>query len=629
MTMTGINGKNNNQKELIVLYDSSIELFELEKIQNKSNIKIISMDHKSSEILHSNQFSYFISDDYLTDIERKNIQNTAFQLSNWFNEKEISKFLIYRGVNLGSLVKSELINILVNFLNNFYTIYKIIQKFESKYIICSKKFSKFVKNFSSDVIVLETKNIENSLPLDELETNINLGLKNLNVKLSINRLNQLKSFSEKFSNIMLKTKINKNSNSFLLCEFNTKKFSKLFENMPNFDTNYVIYNRRQPSIWDKESLLIIKHSHCILENHKNLDSIKNESTKSRKSNIHEIIENLKINENLLSKIFFIHDLSFWNLFKNIFFLLIEKRFDSYSHEVILSENLIKKYDFNGILLQNEVGPNEQILIQLGKLNQIPIYLLQHGINWCTNEAFHLMKHHGVMGYDVDYQLVWGNIDYNYRKKQKFNNKKIIQIGNPAFDSYLNQNSSEKNYILLATSGPTQENIFDLSQTTIKKNIKTIKKIAEIINSTNHNLKIKIHPSPDEFDPTELMKKINPKIQVIKSGNISDLIKNSLLVIVIDFSTIILDAYILKKPIISIPVKNNGFGIPIAFSNNSCIIANIENLESCINSLLEKEYANRVKVGTHSLNEYISNLGSSSKKLLSILNDTQSDEYNSI
>ena len=44
-------------------------------------------------------------------------------------------------------------------------------------------------------------------------------------------------------------------------------------------------------------------------------------------------------------------------------------------------------------------------------------------------------------------------------------------------------------------------------------------------SLNHKLLIKIHPSPDEFDPTELVRSINPDIQVIKTGNISNLIKN--------------------------------------------------------------------------------------------------------
>ena len=41
-------------------------------------------------------------------------------------------------------------------------------------------------------------------------------------------------------------------------------------------------------------------------------------------------------------------------------------------------------------------------------------------------------------------------------------------------------------------------------------------------------------------------------------------------------------------------------------------------------LLKKEYIERVEAGTRSLNEYMSNLGSSSKKLLSTLNDTKYD-----
>ena len=66
---------------------------------------------------------------------------------------------------------------------------------------------------------------------------------------------------------------------------------------------------------------------------------------------------------------------------------------------------------------------------------------------------------------------------------------------------------------------------------------------------------------------KLVQKINPNIKIVKSGKISPLIKNSNFVIVIDFSTVILDAHLLKKPVISITVKNNGFGIPFDFRTN--------------------------------------------------------------
>tara|TARA_B100001540_G_C15816913_1_gene648168 strand:+ start:13552 stop:15426 length:1875 start_codon:yes stop_codon:yes gene_type:complete len=619
MIMTGISGKNKNSEKIIVLFDSSIKIDEIKKIQSDyDDVQIIIIDSLSNKILKKNNITCVPFDDYISNDEKLNIQKTSYLLSDWYLEKSLANIMKYHNVNLGSLLKSELINILVNFLKNFYTVYKITQKHNLEKFFCSKKFEPFFKNFSKNVIILESENSYETLPLDTLETNINVGLKNLNLKIGVNRLNQLKNLAEKFSNIVLKPKINVDSNFFLFSELNTKRFSKLFKKMPDFPENYVIYNRRQPSIWDKESLSILKNSKSILENSNSLDSIKNQSSTSRISDIQEIIKNLKIQENILCKLFVIENMSFWTLFKNIFFTLIEKRFETYSYEIILVENLLNKYDFKGILLQNEVGPNEQILIQLGKNQKIPIHLMQHGLIFDTNDALQMNKHQGVMGYDVDYQLVWGKIDYDYRKSQGFDTEKIIKIGSPIYDGFLNLNTPNRDYILLATSGPTEEDIFDLTLDTINKNIQTIKKISKIVSSMNHDLIIKTHPSPDEFDPTKILEKINPNIQIIKSGNISNLIKNCSLMIVIDFSSVILDSHLMKKPVISISVKNNGYGSPTAFSNASCITSNVENLENNIRIILEKKYSEQVQNGLNSATDYITNIGCSSEKLLSFL-----------
>ena len=176
---------------------------------------------------------------------------------------------------------------------------------------------------------------------------------------------------------------------------------------------------------------------------------------------------------------------------------------------------------------------------------------------------------------------------NYREKIGFDRKTLFRIGTPIYENFNSiENFSENNYVLLATSGPTKENIFDLSIETIQKNIQTIQSICKILTKLNKKLIIKIHPSPDEFDPTELIKKINPNIKIIKSGKIFPLIKNSDFVIVIDFSTIILDAHLLKKPVISLTVKNNGFGIPFDFRTDSSICTNVDELEKIIVKLDE-------------------------------------------
>ena len=137
---------------------------------------------------------------------------------------------------------------------------------------------------------------------------------------------------------------------------------------------------------------------------------------------------------------------------------------------------------------------------------------------------------------------------------------------------------------------------------------------------NKKLIIKTHPSPDEFDPTELVKSIDPNIQVIKTGNISQLIKNCSLMIVIDFSSVILDAYLLKKPIINISVKNNGYGTPTAFSNNSCMMENLKTLENSVMKILEIDNSYLIENSIISSQNYISNLGNASENLLKFLSN---------
>ena len=136
---------------------------------------------------------------------------------------------------------------------------------------------------------------------------------------------------------------------------------------------------------------------------------------------------------------------------------------------------------------------------------------------------------------------------------------------------------------------------------------------------NKKLIIKIHPSPDEYDPSELVKSINPEIDVIKSGNISELIKNCSLMILIDFSTVVLDAYVLNKPIISVPVKDNGYGLPTALTDNSILVTELNTLEQSIKKILTDNHDLFIK-SKNSRENYLSNIGNSSEKLLEFLSN---------
>ena len=616
--MIGANGKNSSEK-LVIIYDFSVSIEQIRFIQKTNESIIIPLNFQCFQKLEENNIPCVPPDEFLTREEMKIIQESSYELSDWYLDEKLEKILEYENVNIGSTIQSEFINIIVNFLREFCIIEKIVKRY-SYSIICSSRVGIVLQQFTDNFSKFETTENQTNLPLDSLSTNIELkfGGKKFGLKIGKKRLNSLKSITEKFSNSLVRPTINPNSKFFLFSEINTKKFSSLFLKMSEYQENFVVYNRRQPSIWDKESLFVIKNSNVIIENEKTLNQHEKIKINERKKMIDEILFKLKDQNSIFEKKFTIFDISFWDCFKDTFFSLLEKRFFDHSYEIELSNELLDKHTFNAIVLQNEIGPHEQILLQLGKLRKIPILLLQHGLIFDTNEGYLMNKYQGVLGLNSDYQLVWGTVDYQYREKLGFDIDKIIKIGSPIYDKTNVKGNLKKNYVLLATSGPTTEDVFDLTVETNMKNIETIKKISEIMKKLNQKLIIKIHPSPDEYDPTDLVKRVDDSIEVIKTGDISEIIKNCVLMIVIDFSSVILDGYLLKKPIISIPVKDNNYGLPTALTNESCIISKLEDLEQNIEDILKKSTSKLVENEKISCHNYLSNPGNSSQNLLDFL-----------
>ena len=351
--MTGINGKNNLEKTLI-FFDSSFDLNKIREIQKTQNPIVISMDFLSFDLLKRNKISHIISDDFLTKKDMTLIQKTAYKLSDWYEEEQFSQILKYKGVNVGSLIQAELINILVNFLKKFYTVYKISQKYQNHTFICSDYILNIIQIFSKKFIKIKSKKNIGTLPLDSLNTNLEFGFKKFNLKFKVGtkKLNSLKSFTEKFSNSLIKSELNYNSKSFLFSELIPLKFSALFQKMSDFEDNYIIYNRRQPLIWNKESLSIFKNSKAVLENENTLRPTIKSTSNDREVLSEKFVNNLKIYDNILTEFFRINNISFWVAFKQIFLNLLTKRFFENYYEIDLAKELLDKYSFAGIILQN-------------------------------------------------------------------------------------------------------------------------------------------------------------------------------------------------------------------------------------------------------------------------------------
>ena len=276
------------------------------------------------------------------------------------------------------------------------------------------------------------------------------------------------------------------------------------------------------------------------------------------------------------------------------------------------------------MILSEVGSNERIALQLSRQKHIPVCLLQHGAIYDTAEAYDMNVAQGVVPLKSDYYLCWGKITETYAERLGIKSEKIHTLGSSVYDKvkFDEQNSSKNDYLVLATSGPTKEDTSDLTVGIIEKNMSAIKKICQLANKYNKKLIIKTHPSPDELDPSFIAKQVNSKIKVINEGKISPLIQSCELLITIDFTSVILDAHLLGKPVISLSVKDNGWGIPPALKNNSCLVTDLEKLNDDLKDVLNNEQIRNqlIKNGTKSSNKYLSYQNNGSSKLIGFLEE---------
>jgi len=621
----------NNNSEFVILFDSISDLDDLVEMSSKNISTIISFDYDTHKILKDKKINHEISDNYLSKKDLRNIQKTAYLISEWFNSDIISKYINYNGVNLGSLIQDELINILVNYIKKVFELYKISKQLNDSTFVSSYSCHEIMKNFAKNIMKFKNSKMENfgQLPLDSTKVRMKIGIKNHSMEFRIpkNVFTRLKSISEKPSKFMLSKNhsIAENSKNILVVEFNIIRYQTFFEQMSNSNLNFVTYNRRSPTFWNIQSYNLIKQSGCIIETKNSLyDTNLKKMISDGKIQIKSKLLDLFSTEIFFKSFFSIDGISFWSPFKVFFTNYFIKRALEFVEEIELLKKLVEKYTFSSILVLSETGSNERIALQLARQKEIPVCLLQHGLNYDTKEAYDMNVAQGALPVKSDHYICWGKINEDYCKSLRIKLEKIHVIGSPVFDKvrFDERNFYKKDYVLLATAAPTKEDASDLTVEIIEKYMNAIKKICLLMSKYNKKLIIKIHPSPDELDPSFIAKQINSEIKVIKEGNISPLIQSCDLMIVIDFTSPILDAHILKKPVISVSVKDNGWGIPTALKNNSCLTTDLEKFEDDLKDVLNNDNIRNqlIKNGTKSSNEYLSYQNNGSSKLIEFLEE---------
>jgi len=612
-----------DKKQNIVFFESSTDLKNIEKFIPKNSSVIITFDYKSHEILTRRKISHKISDSFLDENDIYFLQQEAYRLTKWF-ETKVSDSITYENINLGELFYIDFYFILLPILKKFFEITQIIKKYPHAKFFTSSAHYEMIKQFSSSVISLGGKKLSAKFYLDTMSNRFEIGGKYITINISKKHYNSLKKLTEK---IIVKKiqKMNPSKKTILLTEFDPLKYTKIFSPELQNISNILLYNRRRPAIWNSQSLSILKKSGCgiISENHL-MDKTLSNSIQKNDQLSKNFIQSLLNHEDFLESFFAINGASFWQSIKHNFIQLCKSRFKNALTEIMLAKKLFEEFTPSAVIVLSEMGFQEQILIQVAKKFQTSVILLQHGLNFDDKAAFEANQFLGVIPNRSDKIAVWGTVDKQYLEECKIPLKKIQVVGNPYFDELFeehNQTLAEnKGFVLLAAQSPNVGSfVIDAQAKTMEKYLESIRTICNTVLKADKELIIKLHPDPAELDITSFVQKIDPNIQVIKTGSISDLIRSCDVLVTIDISTVTLEAQISEKPVISVSVKNYNIGDDNCsfFKSKSCIRTEIQNFEMNFNRLLQDQEFKRETInrGKKYVDNYLSNKGNASQKLI--------------
>ncbi len=613
--------KTKNNLEKILLVDYSFDIKSLKDTKNEYS-RIITFDYDSHNLLSENNITHEISDTFVNKTDLQKIQQSSYELLKWSIQKEIHSLIEYDGINLGNLLYLELLDIIVQFVKKFFEIIKIFHINKNCQFIASGVIYDMISTLTNHVIKLESLKITE--PNDNVKYSYRLGNRSISLNLSKTGYIKLKNISESFfQSIFHFDKPTNSKKNILMVEFDPVKYKKFLFSANNSAQNIILYNRRRPAIWNFESFKVVKKSKCRIITLKTLTD--NDSQNKIIKLQHKIEGKLDLlwTNNIFKSFFSIDDYSFWVSLKSVFVELVNRRILDAIVEIEITKKLFDNYNVGSVLILSEIGFNEQITMHVAKQHKVPIMMIQHGVPYETAEAFERNNISGFFPNLSNKLIVWGTSTQKYVENSGFDASKVITLGSPIYDDLFNKKIIHKNSknILLATSPPMKDLAFDNLVETNENYKNAIEKICNTVTTLNRQLIIKLHPSLVDFDIESFVKKINPKILVIKSGSIFPFIENCEVLITFDLSTTILEAQIFNKPAISIRLKDYGFGESEIFKTKSCVSITMDNFDDTLHKILNDENFKLqiIQNGRSFLDHYLSNKGNSSVKLLQFLN----------
>ena len=611
----------------IICVDVSIKIETVKEFLTKNpDIKIISFDYESHNMLKKEGITHDISENFLKENDFDYIQKQVYEKVKWYNEIPAKKYLTYEGINLGKLVHDETHSFLLPIFKKFHEILNIYNTYPDYFFVTSYELHILISILTKHTNKINSSNV---MPLkfvhDKVRLNIKIGDRHSIIFISRSFYQKIKQVLDLFLhvNFNVNKKTTNSQHSTLLVEFDPLRFEDFILESEKSHSHKIFFGRRRPLVFNLKTFSLFKKTRCKIITPFSLRNRKFFRNTNQKLETKNSIKSLWSEEAFLNPFFSIDKISIWTVIKPYFMELLENRLDSLLYEIELVKNMFQEYKFDKILLLSEIGFSEQIIGHFAKKSNIPILLLQHGCYYETAKKELVTNSQGVFPSNSDKFLVWGkSTKQNAISYGEIPEEKIETLGCVRFDNLQLKNSSNNDYVLFAITGPEPEFIHGLSTKNIEEYVDTIRKICEIVNQMGKKLVIKLHPSPDALNVKDIVDKINSQITVVTSGDIGTLIPSCSVLIVLELTTSIIEAQLHHKPVIFVETINYDslLGRPEVLTSESVEITLIEELENTLKKLFDNDEFRKKSVQKYQkfITNYITNIGNACNKTWSFI-----------
>ena len=604
------------------------------KLNSFSEPKIFTLNYTTHKLLEKNHIDHEIGEFHLTDNDKEIINKMALETTlNWWKNEEIQNLITVHKIILSELIEMELFQYFLTIFKSAKTILKIIENIMPDTILAATNLNHFLES------ICKTKNIKFqslsgseslSLHYDKINIKYNIGPIPLSITTSRQKYKKIKNLTDKISQKSFRLnpgKKNLENDAILLLDFNPTTYEILIEELSKLGKNIFLLNQRRPAIWNKKSLEIIKKYNCKVIDLSNFEKKIKSKISDEQKLLSRNLEKIWNNDLLFEKLLSIDSYTFWYSIKPIFIKTCSDRFSESLRRILLLHELFNQFKISLILEWAETGQEEKEVLTVSKEFGIKSIMLQHSMFpiakvWKPFGRFLALFSHE---HQSDKQAIWGNLTRKHAISNGLDKEKLIVTGSPKHDSFfsLEKNQESTGKILLATTGPPAIFAQDSTTDVFLKYDQYIKELFRVLKKyPDKQLIVKPHPQSDFINNAlELINEIDSNAKIVLETNLPELINQCDLVISFNTSSILLESLILQKPTISLITDDWATENEIIKMNGVMVVDDIQNIESSISKIISDEdyRINLRKNANLFLENYLSNHGVASKKLVDVLN----------